>query len=99
VFDSGEAIIKIGKFSQRDWVSGVKYPTKGLIFFRRFFNVRGSEAIHLRQERIRVLRQINDTRVERPPFALFTGLRALVIYDPIDRFRRCRVVKPDFASF
>ncbi len=98
MFDSGEAIIKIGKFSQRDLVSGVQFLAKGLIFFRRFFDIRGSEAVHLRQERIRMLRQINDACVERPPFAFITGLRALVINDPIHRLRRCRVVEPDFAS-
>jgi hypothetical protein len=99
MFDSGEAIIKIGKFSQRDWVSGIQHAAKGLIFFRCLFAIRRSKAVHLRQERFRMLRQINNACVEGPPFALITGLRALVVNDPIHRFRRRRVVKPDFASF
>src|SRR5262245_11980088 len=98
VFDSRKTIVKVGKFAQRGLVSGIHFPAEGLILFRCFFYVGGGKAIHLSQERVWGLGQIDYPRVKWAPFAFADGLRALMEDYPVNGLGGCLVVEPNFAS-
>ena len=98
MFESREAIVKIGKFTQCDLVFGIDFPTRGLILFGGFFYVGGGEAVHLSHQCIGGLGQINDASVKGAPFAFGGGPRALAEDNPVDGLGSRLVVEPDFAS-
>src|SRR5947208_10495129 len=97
MLEGRKPIIEIGKFTEYYFLFCIELFTNCLIFFCSLLYVRRRKTVHLRQKLVRVLRQIDNARVELPPFSFSFGPRALVIDNPIYVLRRWLIVEPDFA--